>query len=175
MPQEETQEPTQGEQPQGGEFSFDAWLGEQPEHVRKGYEAHTAGLKTTLEKERNERKEFGRLLKELTPKAEKGSELERALGETSTRLEQAERRAAFAEDAGKPEIGCTNPRAAFLVAEAEGLFTKRGEPDWAAIKATAPELFTRKVANGNAGTGTQSEPAKPGGMNEFIRAAARRG
>lgn len=158
------------------EFSFDSWLGAQPEHVRKGYETHTAGLRSALETERTQRKEFASQLKGLSAKAEKGSEAERALGEMSSRVEQAEQRAAFYEEAGKPEIACTNPKAAFLVASAEGLFKRSGEPDWNAIKQAAPELFgQRKTPPGNAGSGNGSPPAQKGDMNAFIRAAAGRG
>lgn len=156
-------------------FDFDAWLGEQPEHVRKGYEGKTQGLHSALEREREERKTVAKQLKELLPRAEQGSEAQKALGEMSSKLEQAEQRAAFYEEAGKPEIGCANPKAAFLVASAEGLFTKRGEPDWTAIKAAAPELFARKAPPGNAGTGTQSPPAQKASMNDWIRQAARGG
>lgn len=167
MPTEEQATPTTETT---SEFSFEAWLGEQPEHVRKGYESHAAGLLTSLQTEREQRKEFARLVKELGPKAEKGSELEKALGETSTRLEQTERRLAFVEEASRPEIGCTNSRAAFLVAEADNLFKRSGEPDWTAIKAAAPELFaSRKAPPGNAGSGNGSPPAQKGDMNAYIR------
>lgn len=169
---------TQGQegQEQGTQdFDFDKWLGEQPEQVRGGLEKHTSGLKSALENERTQRKDFARQLKDLTGKAEKGSEAEKALGEMSSRLEQSERRAAFYEEAGKPENGCINPKAAFLVAQADDLFKRSGEPDWTAIKAAAPELFGRKTPPGNAGTGKESPPAAAGGMNQFIRAAAGRG
>jgi len=156
-------------------FDFDTWLGEQPEHVKKGYEGKTSGLHSALQTERDQRKDFAKQLKDAQSKAEKGSELEKALGETSTRLEQAEQRAAFYEDAIKPEIGCTNVKAAFLVASADNLFKRSGEPDWTAIKAAAPELFGRKVPPGNAGSGNGSPPAQKAGMNEWIRAAAGRG
>lgn len=156
-------------------FDFDSWLGEQPDHVRSGLDAHTAALKNALESERSQRKQFSKELRELTAKAEKGSEAEKTLGEMSTRLEQAEQRAAFYEEAGRAEIACSNPKAAFLVASAEGLFTRRGDPDWPAIKAAAPELFGRKtIPTGNAGSGNGSPPAQGGSMNEFIRAAAGR-
>lgn len=167
-----------GETPTGEQaatnFDFDAWLTEQPEHVRGGYDKRTQGLKSALETEREQRKELAKQIKDLMPKAEKGSEAEKALGETLSRLEQVERRAAFAEQASQPEIGCSNPRAAFLVAEAEGLFTRQGVPDWAAIKAAAPELFARKTVPGHAGNGTQSPPPPAGGMNAYIRAATGR-
>lgn len=173
---DEMSDETQGqEQSQGNDFDFDAWLGEQPEHVRKGYEGKTQGLHSALERERQERKEMSRQLKELLPKAEKGSEAEKALGEMSSRLEQANQRAAFLEDALRPEIGCSNPKAAFLVASADGLFKRSGEPDWGAIKAAAPELFGRKTPPGNAGSGNGSPPASKADMNSWIRAASGRG
>lgn len=159
----------------GATFDFDAWLGEQPDHVRSGLESHTSGLKSALEQERQQRKEFSKQLRELSSKAEAGSEAQKALGEMSSRLEQAEQRAAFYEQAGKPEIGCTNSRAAFLVAQAENLFTRTGEPDWSAIRAAVPEFFTRKTPPGNAGNGASAPPAPVADMNTFIRRAAGRG
>lgn len=156
-------------------FDFDAWLGEQPEHVKKGYESKTQGLHSALEREREERKTVAKQVKELLPRAEKGSEAEKALGEMSTRLEQANQRAAFLEEAVRPEIGCANPKAAFLVAQADGLFKRSGEPDWIAIKQAAPELFARKVPPGHAGSGNGSSLAQKADMNAFIRAASGRG
>ena len=156
-------------------FNFDAWLGEQPEHVRKGYETHTSGLKTALENERQQRKGFADQLKKLVPQVEKGSELEKALGETSTRLEQIERQLDFVREASKPEIGCSNPDLAYLVAQSKDLFSRTGAPDWNAIKQAAPELFGRKPPPGNAGNGNGSPPPQPVGMNAFIRQAAGRG
>lgn len=172
MPENEAQ----GNEPQAeAPFDFDGWLGEQPEHVRKGYEGKTQGLHSALERERQERKEMSKQLKELLPKAEKGSEAEKALGEMSTRLEQANQRAAFVEEAIRPEIGCRNPKAAFLVAQADGLFKRSGDPDWTAIKQAAPELFgSTKTPPGNGGNGRESPPARAGGMNEYIRAATGR-
>lgn len=171
MPNEGGAGQEQGEMP-----DFAAWLDSQPESVKTLVSGKIERLHGDLHTERQQRKEFANQLKDLTKRAEKGSELEKALGETSTRLEQAEQRAAFYEDAGKPEIGCTNPKAAFLVAQADGLFTKRGDPDWAAIKAAAPELFAgRKTPPGNAGTGNGAPAPKGGTMNDYIRAAAGRG
>lgn len=157
-------------------FSFDEWLEEQPDHVKQGYEGHTSGLKTALETERSQRKALASELKKLSGQAEKGSEAEKALGEMSSRLEQAEQRVAFMEEAIRPEIGCSNPKAAFLVAQADNLFKRSGEPDWAAIRAAAPELFgTRKTPPGNAGSGNGSPPAQKADMNSWIRTMARGG
>lgn len=157
-------------------FDFDTWLGEQPEHVRKGYEGKTQGLHSALESERQQRKDFARQLRDLEKTATEGSDAKKALGEMSARAELAEQRAAFFEEAGKPEIGCSNPKAAFLVASADNLFKRSGEPDWAAIKAAAPELFAgRKPAPGHAGNGSGAPPPQRVDMNTMIRAAAGRG
>lgn len=147
---------------------FDEWLKAQPEQVKAAYTAHVTGLQNTVKATREERDGLARQIKELSGKVEKGSETEKALSEISTKLEAAERKASFVEEAVKPEIGCSNPKAAFVIAEAQNLFTRAGAPDWAAIKAAAPELFQKSTARGNAGSGTQEPPAKVS-MNDFIR------
>lgn len=160
---------------EGGEFDFAAWLGEQPEHVKSAIEASSAGLHSALKAEREQRKELARQLRDATGKAEEGSALRAQLEDISSKHEAAERKAAFYEAAGRPEIGCANPKAAYLVAQADDLFTRSGEPDWGAIKAAAPELFARKTPPGNAGNGAGTQPVRTGGMNEFIRVSAGRG
>lgn len=157
---------------------FESWLAGQPDEVKRLAEAHIAshasGLKSALASERQQRKELAAQLREATGKLEKGSEAARTLEEISGRLDVAERRAAFYEAASRPEVGCTNARAAFLVAQAEGLFRKSGEVDWPALKEAAPELFGRRGVSGsvNAGAGTQGAPPASRGMNEFIRRAS---
>lgn len=171
-------EQTQGETPASSTESvgsFDGWLAEQPETVQTLIASHTSGLKSALESERSERKNTARQLRDALAQAEKGSALEKSLQEITGRAEQAERRAAFFEDAARPDVGCTNARAAYLVATAEDLFTRTGEPDWARIKAAAPELFGRRVATGNAGSGQGVPPAPALTMNDYIRRAAGRG
>jgi hypothetical protein len=121
-----------------------------------------------------ERKQYAAELREATKNAAEGSDLKKALMEASTRADQAEQRAVFFEEASRPEIACTNAKVALAVAVAEGLFTKRGDPDWPAIKAAAPELFGRKsTPPGHAGSGNGSPPAQAT-MNDYIRAATGR-
>lgn len=176
MPEQDGQGQEAQGQEQGETPDFAAWLEAQPEPVKKLVGGKIERLHGDLHTERQQRKTFADQIKDLAPKAEKGSEFERQLGEMTTQLEQANQRAAFMEDAGKSEIGCSNPRAAFLVAQADGLFSKRGEPDWTAIKQAAPELFrSTKAPPGNAGSGNGSPPAQPGDMNTIIRQAAGRG
>lgn len=155
-------------------LTFESWLGSQDETVKGLIDAHIKGLKSALESERAQRSDLARQLRDVTAKAEKGSELEKALMEVSTQLEAAERRAAFYEEAGRPEIGCLNPKAAFALAQAEDLFDKRGRVDWEALKANAPELFRPRVPQGNAGLGTSGPPPAHKSMNDFIRRAAGR-
>jgi hypothetical protein len=155
-------------------LTFESWLGSQDETVKGLIDGHIKGLKSALESERAQRSDLARQLRDVTAKAEKGSELEKALMEVSTQLEAAERRAAFYEEAGRPEIGCLNPKAAFALAQAEDLFDKRGRVDWEALKANAPELFRPRVPQGNAGLGTSGPPPAHKSMNDFIRRAAGR-
>jgi len=154
--------------------SFEGWLDTQDEPIINLYQEHIKGLKNTVSATRQERDDLAKQLKDLAGKADKGSEMEKALNENIQKLEIAERRARFIEDAIKPEIGCRNPKAAWLLANADGLFDRKGSPDWAAIKDAAPEIFGKPNASGNAGTGTEKPPNK-NDMNTFIRAAAGRG
>ena len=112
-------------------------------------------------------------IKELLPKIEKGSEAEKSLLEYSTKLEASERKAAFYEDAIRPGIDCRNPKAAYALAVADNLFDRKGNPDWSALKAAAPELFGRAPVVANAGAGTNAPP-KNFDMNARIRQAAGR-
>ena len=168
-PAETTTQPAAGETP----ATWENWIETQPDDVKALYQAHTTGLHNAVKATREERDAIRRQLEEVLPKAEKGSELERSLTENITRLEQAERRANFLESAVSPEIGCRNPRAAWAIANSENLFDRKGQPDWNAIKATAPELFGQAPAAAHAGNGTSNPPAKSG-MNEYIRRAAGR-
>ena len=153
--------------------SFEAWIGTQPENVQALYTQHVTGLKNTVGATRKERDDLAQLIKDLQPKAEKGSQMEKDLQDAQTRLEQSERRATFYEDAAKPEIGCRRPNVAYALAMAESLFDRKGAPDWAAIKQAAPELFGQPGVNANAGAGTQNPP-KTNDMNSWIRRAAGR-
>jgi hypothetical protein len=136
--------------------NFGAYLEKQPKEVQELYKQDVHGLKSALTTERDEKKSLAAQLKELLPKAEKGSELENQLTETVSKLESAERRAAFAESAIRPEIGCSNVKAAYALALADDLFDKTGSPNWEDIKKAAPELF-RKPGSTDGGAGNTSQ------------------
>ena len=161
--------PTAGETP----ANWDEYVNTLPESVQGLYNQHVTGLRNTVQATRQERDDLAKQIKDLLPKAEKGSELEKSLNEFSGKLELAERRATFFEDAARPEIGCRNPRLAWTLAQADNLFDRKGTPDWAQIKAAAPELFGAPAINANAGAGTQTPPQKAN-MNDWIRRASGR-
>jgi septal ring factor EnvC (AmiA/AmiB activator) len=161
---------TNGETPQ----TWESYLESLSAELQTLYTAHTEGLMNTVKATRTERDQFKAELKKLSKSADDGSDLKKQLEAMETTLEQTERKATFMEEAIKPAVACRNPKAAFLLAEAESLYDKRGNPDWAAIKVAAPELFGIVLANANAGNGTQNSPAPANNMNNFIRTAAGR-
>lgn len=155
--------------------TFEDFYGKLSEADKKLIDGHVSGLNSALKSERDQAKSLLDQLRDAQKKAEKGSEAEKQLAEMVKKQEIAERRIAFAEEAIKPEIGCVNIKAAFLLAQADDLFKKDGSPDWDAIKKSAPELFKtamRAGTHGGSGTGTNSQ--HPVSMNEYIRSAARR-
>ena len=165
---------------------WDAFIGALPAETRALYERHEAGLRATVQATRAERDALrgagqerdalkGRV--DAMVKALDGKDPEtvrQQLSEIRADLETASKRAAFYEDAGKPEIGCRNPRLAFMVAQSEALFDRRGAPDWQAIRTAAPELFGPVVPQGNAGAGTGRQPDAKTSINDYIRQAAGR-
>lgn len=158
----------------GSNETFETWVEKQPETVKKLYDSHITGLKNTVKATREERDGLSNQIKELLPKAEKGSELEKSLLDLQSKLNASDRRANFAEEAIKPEIGCSNPKAAFALASAEDLFDKRGNPEWDAIKKMAPELFGKSIPEGNAGNGSQNGGKGGQTMDDLIRAKSGR-
>jgi hypothetical protein len=154
--------------------TFDTWYAALDTTYKGLLDTHVNGLKSALNTERTNRADLAKQIKDLAAKAEKGSELEKQLGDASARLEAAERRATFAEDAIKPEIGCSNVKAAYALALAENLFDNRGRTDWQTLKTLAPELF-RKPGLGSADGGMGSGQMPKMDMNATIRRAAGRG
>lgn len=164
----------QQEQADRQPVTFDAWIATQNDSTKKLIDDHVAGLKVVLAEQKQRGAELAKQLKDAAKAAEAGSDAQKKLEAAAGQIELAEKRATFAEEAIKPEINCSNPRAAWLVAVSEQLFDKRGGPDWAAIKAATPELFKVRMPDGNAGAGTATPPPAKGGMNAIIRRAAGR-
>lgn len=160
-----------GGTPKPDEFAdFQAFLAKQPEPIRKLYDADVQGLKNTVAATRTERDEFASQVKELAKAAGKDTELQQKLDALSATVEAANRKADFMEQA--PAQECKNPKAAYALMLADNLVDKKGNPDWAALKAAAPELFGKRVAKTNAGDGA-GDPPNSGSMNDWIRQQAR--
>ena len=158
--------------------TFDAWLAGQDEATKNLLDGHTKGLQTALASERAAHSDLAKQVKDLAAKAEKGSDAEKTLTELSGKLQVAEARAAFFEEAIKPEVGCTNPTLAFLLAREGQYFSRRGDPDWEAIRKAAPELFrapggTNRPGSADGGAGGNQQ--RPFSMNDAIRRGAGRG
>ena len=160
---------------QGNETrTWEAVLEGLPEDVRALYDEHIQGLRSALDAERGQRRDLARQLREATQGLEEGSQARDALESVTARLEAAEQRAAFFEEAARPEIGCTNPRLAYLAAQEIEAFDRRGNPNWDVLKKQFPELFRKtKTPSANAGSGADQTP-KGGDMNAFIRRSAGR-
>lgn len=154
--------------------SFDEWLKGQAEPIKALVTERFKQLETTVRATRTEREALNKQLRDATKKMEEGSEARRALEEVSSKLEGAEQRAAFYEDATRPEIGCNNPKLAWLAAVEAGAIDGKGRINWDALKSQFPELFKPKVPPANAGTGTQTPLAGKSTMNDWIRRAAGR-
>lgn len=154
--------------------NWDGFLEGQPENVQKLYKEHTDGLRSALQSERDQRKGLAKEVAETAKKLKEGSEERKALEDQAAKLEEAEQRAGFFEEAAKPEIGCSNPRLAFLGAQEIGAFDQRGNANWEVIKKQFPELFKKTTPKSNAGDGTDKPPSGESGMNAFIRKAAGR-
>lgn len=158
---------------QAAPLEFDTWIAAQPEPVKAAIESHTKGLKSALEGERNGRKQLETQLREMAGKAEKGSETQAQLTQLADTVKGETARADFYEAAHA--AGVTNLKLAYLVATADQLFDRKGSPDFAALKASYPELFAgaKRPPAGDAGAGTNKPPTGQS-MNDAIRRASGR-
>ncbi len=158
---------------EGQPLTFDLWLAGQPPEVKNLIEERTNGLKSALDSERLQRKDFEKKLRDAAKKLEEGSESRKALEDMAGKLSNLEKQASFFDAAHS--AGATNLRLAFLAAQESGLLDGDvGKIDFERFKADFPELFSSpKTPPGHAGTGTQHTPAARS-MNDFIRTSAGR-
>lgn len=168
-----------GSEGQGGSKDTDeplvweTWFDKQPDPIKSAIAAHTTGLKSALDSEREARKTAERQIRELAAKAEKGSETEKQLTAMANSFSEADRKAGFYEDAHA--AGVTNLKLAYLSAMADERFDRHGRVDFAALKKDYPELFgAGRPPKGNAGEGSGSPGAGAPNMNSWIRKAAGR-
>ena len=159
-------------QPPPAPQSFDEWLKAQDEGVRRLADEHVKGLKSALETERSQRKDFEKQLRDAAGKLEKDSVERKNLEGLAGRLQGLERQTAFFDAAHG--AGVSNLQLAWLAAENAELVDDRGRADFGRLKERFPELFrAAAVPPGNAGAGTQNPPSRQT-MNDLIRQAAGR-
>jgi len=145
-----------------------------PEEQQALYTDHVGGLRTALQSERDQRQDLARQMREATSQLEEGSQVRTQLETLGRQLEEANRRADFVEEAVRPEIGCTNPRLAYLAAQESEAIDRRGRVNWEALRGQYPELFrTNRTPPGHAGTGAGGQtPGSQSNMDDFIRREA---
>ena len=156
-------------------LTFDGWLNGQDETVKALVEQRFEALQNTVKATRTEREDLAKQLRDATKKLEEGSDARLALEGLSEQLELEQRRAAFYEDAARPELGCTNPKLAYLGAQEISAIDGKGRVSWDAIKTAFPELFRAPHVSANAGDGTGRQPPAARSMNDFIRRSTGRG
>jgi len=164
----------EGEMPE----DFEKWLKKQDGDVQKMFGEYTAGLKSALEKERENRKSLEDEVRDLAGKAENGSDMQGRLETLTEKMEAESRKLGFYESAHKAGVG--NLKLAYMLAEADDMFDKKGGVDFGVMSEEYPELFSGggKSPQGDAGSGRgdgQPDGDEGEGMNRYIRAAAGRG
>ncbi len=142
---------------------FDAWLEEQSEETKTLVAERFSALEATVKATRTERDNLNLELKKLAKNVEVDSEAGKQLSELREKLQLAERKSNFIEQATKQ--GAKRPGVAFALANSENLFSEDGEPDWERIKETIPELFTVASTNTDAGSGTTTKIPDSAGVN----------
>jgi len=163
-----------GEQGSGGTPpTWDQIVEGLPEAHRTLYDAHEQGLRSAIQSERDQRDSLSKQLRKATETLKEGTPERQEFDKLAVQLEAAQRRADFAEEAVKPEIGCTNVRLAFLAAQEFDLIDRRGRINWEQLKKDVPELFrdTKAPPPGNGGRGSNNPPTTMG-MTQIIRRGA---
>lgn len=161
----------QGQQQQ--QVTFESWLEGQGQDVQGLINGHIAGLRSALQSERDQRRQFERELREAAGQLEQGSEARQRLDQLTADLDVQERRAEFYEAAH--QAGIVNLRLAWLaVQQDDEVRDRRGNANMAGLRERYPELFGHPAPAGNAGSGTNQQQQPAADMNAFIRTAAGR-
>lgn len=141
-------------------MEFETWLAEQSDEVRTLIEQRQAAGA-------DERHALEAELHELREKTKSGAE-------SAQRMEEAERRSQFYEEAFR--FGITNVKLAYLLAREEKLFDASGDANWAQLRARYPEVFSGRATPSRIGSGLRSgaTPSEDIDMNAWIRQVAGR-
>ena len=158
----------------GAELTWDTIYSGLDDAGKKVVDSHISGLSSALEKERSDRRTLEKQIKDLSGKAEKGSEMETKLAALTSELEEANRRASFV--AGASGQGVINPVLAYLAAREAKAFDESGNTNWARLKELHPELFKpeeKAKAGGRGDAGGGNDNGKTGfSFNDWLRREA---
>lgn len=158
----------QGETPAGGGTPFEQWLTGQTDEVRQLIDGHVAGLKSALQSERDQRKNFEADLKAAIKAAGENQEARDALKGVQDKLAGYQKQVGFYEAA--TAAGVKNLRLAYLAAQQDGLIADDGTVKLESLKVNYPELFGKTTPPpGNAGAGTGSLPPGKVDMDSLLR------
>ena len=188
-----TPDPQVMQTPPAGATPPAAWIDTLPEDqqalAKAWHDAETAGQQSALVKERENAKtkdheatEANKKLRELakTADADTAAKLKAQADENDAKLEEARKaseearkESAFYREAATAGVPADKLARAWLLCRNANYFTKRGDPDIAAMKAEIPELFAAPpgTPRTSAGTGTGQDPAVKGDFNTNLRGA----
>jgi len=162
---------------------LDAYLATLPEETRTmvdklrtdWHEGQVTGLKSALQKERDAASDATKALRELAKTADKdtAAKLEALATEKDAELDTLRKESTFYREAATAGVPADKLARAWLLCRNADYFTKRGDPDIAAMKAEIPELFAapQTTTRTNAGTGTGQAAAVVGDFNTNLRNA----
>jgi hypothetical protein len=162
---------------------LDAYLATLPEEQRTlvdklrtdWHDGQVTGLKSALTKEREAASEATKELRKLAKEADEktAAALNKLADDKDAVNESLRRESAFYHDAAIAGIQPGMIDRAWLLCRNADYFTKRGDPDIAAMKAEIPELFAapQTTTQTNAGTGTRQQPAVKEDFNTNLRGA----
>jgi len=137
------------------------------------HEGQVKGLKSALDKERDAASAATKNLRELakTADADTAAKLEKLATEKDAELDTARKESMFYREAATAGVPADKLARAWLLCRNADYFTKRGDPDIAAMKAEIPELFAvpTQTAQVHAGTGTRQQAAVNADFNTNLR------
>lgn len=150
----------------------DEWYSSLDETTKPLVDAYAGKLKTALDNERKQRKEYEKTIKELSAKAGKDNALSAELEQLRDKVTETSRQNAFYEAANsRDDLPRNRVAAAYKIAKLDNLIDDDGTVDWDTMKAAHDYLFvevSKKVA-GNAGNGAGTKPQPKVDMNGLMR------
>lgn len=151
------------------EVVFETWLKEQTANVQTAYEKHTTGLRTALQTERESRSQLQKTVRDLSKKADAGSEMATQLTQLADDLALANSKLEFYEQASGRGIPYLD--VAFRTAVDAGAIDAKGRINWQLLEERYPLIFTAQrppAPKGDIGKGSKQTSSRTS-MNEWIR------